>query len=612
MFGEDYFFIEEETTETKARTRELLQKLLPYFIKFRSKIITAALLLLIATILGLFGPILLKHAIDVDIKLLRVNGLIRTSLIYLVLQLTIYIISYYQRITLAYVGEQATALLKQNLYNHILYLPMSFFDKNPVGRLLTRVDSDTEAIKNLFTTTAVVLTQDLVLLLGMSVVMAIINYKLFLIILVILPSFVYAFWWFQNRVRPVYLQIRRKMAEINNFINESVQNLAVIQAFNRENYFATKMDKLSEEKYSTEYQGMKLWYRIWYLVDFGEILGLVLVLGIGGIWALKGQTTIGTLFLFASYIMRLFMPLRGISDQINIIQRALASTQRIFNVFDTKTEQESMHLPVTTPSINEKIYSKISFQNVYFTYDKNQDWALKNINFTVEAGKKIALVGITGSGKTSIINLLLKFYEPQKGRIYLNGVDIATIDNHSLRSQIGFVPQDIILFPGSVLENLRLFDTNISLNQVKSAAEQIGILKTIENFPRGFDTDLITRGVNLSFGERQLLSFTRALVRNPDILILDEATSSIDPATEHKIQEGLQKLLKNRTAIIIAHRLATIQMVDEIIVINQGVIVEQGTHTQLLKQQGYYYWLYQLQYLSQQVYNETTGIQTNY
>jgi len=597
MFGEDEFFTEEEQTETKGQTWTLLRKLMPYFTKFRAKIITAALLLLVSTVLGLFGPILLRHAIDVDIKLGHISGLIRTSLLYLALQLIVFIIGYYQRIALAYVGERAGALLKQNLYNHIINLPMQFFDKNPVGRLLTRVDSDTEAIKNLFQTTAVVITQDLVLLVGMSVVMSIINFKLFLIILILLPPFIYAFWWFQKTVRPVYLQIRRKMAEINNFVNESSQNLAVIQAFNREDYSAQKMERLSKEKFEQEYVGMKMWYRIWYLVDFGEVLGLVLVLGFGGVWALKGIVTIGTLFLFASYITRVFMPLRGLSDQLNIMQRAFASAQRIFTIFDTSKEME-----ITAEAQRHRKdtgnLAKIKLKNIYFTYDKNKDWVLKDINFEIRTGEKIALVGMTGSGKTSIISLLLKFYEPQQGKIILDGNDITTINNQALRSQIGFVPQDIILFPGSVLDNLRLFDQTVPLTQVKTAADYIGILPAIENFPSGFDTDLITRGVNLSVGERQLLSFARALMRNPEILILDEATSSIDPHTEHLIQEGLQKLLKDRTAIIIAHRLATIQMVDRIIVLHKGAIVEQGTHHELLKQRGHYYRLYRLQYLS--------------
>lgn len=594
MFGEEHYFIEEETTTLTGNTKKLLKALLPYFIKFRSRIITATILLLISTALGLLAPLLLRHAIDVDIKFSNLSGLLQTSLLYLLLQLLIYIISYYQRISLAYIGEKASALLKQNLYKHILQLPMQFFDKNPVGRLLTRVDSDTEAIKNLFNTTAVVLTQDIVLLVGMSIVMAVINYKLFLIIFILLPPFVYAFSWFQKKVRPVYLQIRRKMAEINNFINETSQNLTIIQSFNREEYTALKMEQFNQEKYAQEYQGMKLWYRIWYLIDFGEVLGLVLILGIGGIWALKGLVTIGTLFLFASYITRLFMPLRGLSDQLNIMQRAFASAQRIFNIFDTEIEKQGHLKAIPQSSTSENF---IVFKNVYFSYENNQEWVLQNISFEIKKGEKIALVGLTGSGKTSIISLLLKFYTPQKGNILIQNYKLTEISNDTLRNRIGFVSQDIILFPGSILENLRLFNSSVSLAQVQKATQQIGIHEMIEKFPNGYETDLIARGINLSMGERQLLSFARALVRDPEILILDEATSSIDPYTENLIQQGLKKLLRNRTAIIIAHRLATIKNVDRIFVIHKGILVEQGTTRELIKHRGYYYRLYRLQYL---------------
>ncbi|MCX7785308.1 MAG: ABC transporter ATP-binding protein/permease [candidate division WOR-3 bacterium] len=613
MFGNDLFYLEEEVAEIKTSTRKLLQRLLPYFYKFRTRIITATILLLVSTGLGLLGPVLLKHAIDVDIKQGSISGLVRTSIIYLVLQIVVYLIGYFQRVSLAIVGERACALLKENLYRHIINLPLSFFDKNPVGKLLTRVDSDTEAIKNLFTTSAVVLTQDLVLLIGMSVVMSIINYKLFLVILILLPPFIYAFWWFQKNIRPVYLKVRRKVAEINNFVNETLQALPVVQAFNREEHSYQKMENLSKDKFQQELVGMKLWYRIWFLVDFGEVLGLVLILGIGGIWALKGLITIGTLFLFANYITRLFMPLRGLSDQLNIIQRALASAERIFGIFSERTEESpkiEIRQSLRSFRMTTSQEPKICFQHVYFKYETTEkteqirEWILEDINFSVKNGEKIALVGETGGGKTSIISLLLKFYLPQKGNILIDNKDIMAIDYQTVRSKIGFVPQDIILFPGSVLDNLRLFDKQISLEQVKSAVDRIKILPTIENFPNGFETDLVARGINLSLGERQLLSFARALVREPEILILDEATSSVDPHTERLLQEGLETLLKGRTAIIIAHRLATIQMVDRIFVIHQGKIVEQGTHLELLKKHGYYYRLYRLQYLEKRTISE--------
>lgn len=591
MFGEDLFYLEEES-KTKGLGRKLLPRIMPYFRKYRAKIATAALLLLFSTVLSLFGPLLLKHAIDVDIANGSVSGLIRTSVIYLVLQLVVFLIGYFQRIELSKVGEKAAADLKENLFQHILNLPMSFFDRNPVGRLITRVESDTEALKLLFTSTAVVIVQDFALLIGMSVVMILVNWKLYLVILALLPPFIYSFYWFQKRVRPIYVEIRRKVADINNFINETIWGLPVVQAFNQEKNFSDKMNVHNQEKYQKEYIGMKLWYRIWFMVEFGEVLGFVLVLGIGGIWALRGIITIGTLILFISYIMRLFMPLRGLSDQLNVIQRAFASGERMFGILDTRPEEEGKVIPQTTT-----FQKGIVFDAVNFAYE-GREWVLKDINLKILKGEKVAMVGETGAGKTSIIGLLLRFYEPQLGKILLDEHDLHKLDKHTLRYYVGFVPQDVILFPGSILENLRLFDETITEDIVHNAAKRARIHDKILGFPDGYKTNLIQRGINLSQGERQLLSFARALVFNPQILILDEATSSVDPHTEHLIQEGLTELLKDRTAIIIAHRLATIQMVDRIIVLHKGLIVEQGTHNELLSKEGYYYRLYKLQYLA--------------
>jgi ATP-binding cassette subfamily B protein len=593
MFFEDDSFVGDERTPVKGESRRLVRRLLPYFKKYGRKIAFAAGLLLGSTVISLFGPLLLRHAIDVDIRTGSVYGLARTSIIYLLLQVTVFLVGYFQRIQLAMVGEKATADLKESLYRHTLNLPMGFFDKNPVGRLITRVESDTEALKNLFTTSTVVLVQDFVLLVGMSVVMALVNYKLYLIVFVLLPPFVFSFFWFQKRIRPIYRAIRKKIAEINNFINESLKGLPVIQAFWQEITFAKKMDRLNKDKYDQEMRAQNLWYRIWFLVDLGEVLGLVLVLGIGGFWALKSWITIGTLVLFASYITRLFMPLRGLSDQLNVMQRAFASAERIFGLFDTKPEEE-----IALKAVPSGISSGIEFRNVNFAYE-GRELVLKDINFRITRGEKVALVGETGGGKTSIVSLLLKFYTPGDGKITVDGQDLAELNRHELRRQVGFVPQDVVMFPGSVFDNLRLFDETVPPAAVYSAAERAKVHERILSFPQGYETNLVEQGINLSLGERQLLAFARALVLNPAILVLDEATSSVDPHTERLIQDGLKELLKGRTGIIIAHRLATIQMVDRIIVIHHGKIIEEGNHRELLRKRGFYYRLYRLQYLSE-------------
>jgi ABC-type multidrug transport system fused ATPase/permease subunit len=584
----------DESTEeqpTSGLGSQYLRKLWPYFRRYRRTVFIAAFLLLFSTVLSVLAPLLLRHAIDVDIRFGSVGGLLRTSLIYLFLQVMVFVIGYFQRIELALVGENAAADLKEHIHHHVLNMPVSFFDQTPVGKLITRVESDTEALKNLFTTTAVVLTQNLVLLVGMSVVMAIINIKLCLIILALLPPFAYAFWWFQKRIRPVYVEVRKKVAEINTFINETLRGLPVIQVFNQERTFSEKMSRLNAEKFQKEYVGMKLWYRVWFLVDFGEVLGLVFVLGLGGLWALKGWITIGTLFLFVSYIARLFGPLRGLSDQLNTIQRALASAERVFGILDRPQEGEGATRPLRGNFSHE-----IAFRGIQFAYE-GRELVFRDLNLRIQKGEKVALVGETGGGKTSVVSLLLKFYAPRAGHITIDGQDLQEIEKRSLRKQVGFVPQEVILFPGSILDNLRLFDETIPEEQVFEATQRVHVHERILEFPNGYETDLIERGINLSVGERQLLAFARALVFNPAVLILDEATSSVDPLTEGLIQEGLEVLLRGRTAIIIAHRLATIQMVDRIVVVHHGGIVEEGTHLELLEKGGYYAKLYELQYV---------------
>jgi ABC-type multidrug transport system fused ATPase/permease subunit len=329
------------------------------------------------------------------------------------------------------------------------------------------------------------------------------------------------------------------------------------------------------------------------LVDFGEVLGTGLVLGVGGVLALKGQLTIGALFLFVSYITRLFGPLRAISDQINVMQRAFASAERTFQVLDQTPEPAG--IAVAEPF---RLKEAITCENLNFAYD-GQNLVLKDVSLVVRKGEKVALVGETGGGKTSVVNLLMKFYLAQSGTIRCDAEDLVEMDKHRLRSAVGFVPQEVVMFPGSVLDNLRLFDDAVPREQVIEAARRVRIHDAILRFPQGYDTVLTEGGANFSLGERQLLAFARALVRDPEILILDEATSSVDPHTEHLIQEGLEELLKGRTAIIVAHRLATIRMADRVLVVHKGRIAEQGSHEELLAREGIYSRLYRLQYVGE-------------
>ncbi|MEO0227048.1 MAG: ABC transporter ATP-binding protein [candidate division WOR-3 bacterium] len=590
----DEEFVGEEEEEKGGKDIRLIKSLAPYFKPYIKGIIIATILLLLSTLLTLIGPILIKRVLDYEIPQKDIQGLVFIAFIYLVIQGLTILIRYFQQIEIAMIGERAIADLKFDLFRHTITLPVKFFDKNPVGRLITRVEGDAETLKSLFSSTAVVLAQDFILLLGMSVIMIVVDYRLYLLILILLPVFLYAFWWFGKNVRPIYVSVRKKIAEINSFIMETVRALPVVQIFLQEDNFLKKINTLGRDKFDLEMKSMLYWYRIWFLVDLGEIIGILLILGIGGIWALKGMITIGTLFLFINYITRFFNPLRGLSDQINLIERSFAAAERIFNILSLPSEFEDNIEKSEFSILNERI----KFDDVRFSYE-NEDWVLKDLNFEINKGEKIAFVGETGGGKTSIVSLLLKYYKPNIGFISIDGIDLNKINRYTLRKKIGFVPQDVILFPGTVLDNLRLFNNDISTERVQEAARRIGIHERIQNLPKGYNTDIIEQGINLSFGERQLLSFARALVFDPEIIILDEATSAVDPQSERIIQEGLKELLQNRTAIIIAHRLTTTRLADRILIIHNGRIVEQGSHNELLKKRGFYYNFYRLQYLQQ-------------
>jgi len=589
---EDEPISEEEEKISKTNWR-IFKKLIPYFRRYLKILLIASVLLLCSTLFTLLGPLLIKRAIDVEIPQKSIQGLIIIALIYFVIQIFIILVRYFQQIEIMTVGEKAIADLKSDVFKRLLHIPVAYFDKNPVGRLISRVESDTETLKYLFSSTAVILIQNLALIIGMSVVMIIVNVRLYLLIVIMLPVFLYAFLWFERHVRPVYLALRKKIAEINSFIVETLKGLSIVQAFRQEENFTKKIGELGKEKYRKEMEALSYWYRTWSLVELGEIVGIILVLGVGGTWALRGLITIGSLYLFISYIIRIFEPLRGLSEQINVVERAFASAERVFQILSTKTEQTMKEKEVI-----KNFQHEIEFKNLSFFYE-DQNWVLKDLNFCIKKGERIALVGETGGGKTSIVSLLLKFYTPKKGEISIDNFKISNIDRSSLRSKIGLVPQDVILFPGSILDNLRLFDERIPKERVYEAAKRAKIHNRISAFAKGYETNIVEQGINLSFGERQLLSYARALVFDPEILILDEATSSVDPESERLIQEGMRELLKDRTAIIIAHRLTTTRLADRVLVIHKGKLIEQGKHTELLFRKGYYYRLYNLQYLGE-------------
>ncbi|MEO0119115.1 MAG: ABC transporter ATP-binding protein [candidate division WOR-3 bacterium] len=584
--------LEEEEIEKSKFDIKVLKFLFPYFKSHLLLFIFINILLFLGTGITVISPILLKRIIDVNIPNKDFKGLLFTVLIYGVLSAISYFIYLTQRVQITKLGEKVASEIKGDLFSHLLLSPITFFDKTPVGKIITRNESDVEALKLLFTSTAVTLFQDLVFLIGISIVMIIVSPLLYLLLFILFPLFFLAFYFFSKKIRPIYLIIRRKISEINNLISETLQGLFIIQVFGKEDYFRKKMDDLGKERFNLEIKGMGYWYRLWFLIDFGEVLAITLVLFFGSLLALKGKVTIGTLVLFFSYIIRLFQPLKGLSDLLNVFQRAIAAGERIFALKKMEKEEEKVSLK----EIKKRLEKSIRFVDVHFSYLEDVP-VLDNINLEINKGEKVALVGETGSGKTTIISLLLGFYQPTKGEIFIDNLPYSKITKSLIRKLISYVPQEIILFPGSVLDNLRLFNEEISEEKVIEATKKIKIYERIKEFPEGFNTNILERGINLSLGERQLLSFVRAMVFEPEIIILDEATSSVDPYTELLIQEGLFELWKGKTAIVIAHRLSTIKNVDRIIVIHKGRIVEEGNHEELLKKEGYYYKLYQLQYV---------------
>ena len=430
------------------------------------------------------------------------------------------------------------------------------------------------------------------------IVMLNIQWKLALVTFSVLPLLMAVTIFFRLKIRNAYRSIRAKIAKLNSFLNENITGMTVIQIFNRERQKYHQFKELNQDLMGSHIKNV-LYYSIFMpSIDFIESIGLALIIWFGGLWHYQGEVTFGVLVLFIQYSRRFFMPISDLTDKYNIMQSAMASSERIFNILDVKPKIVNVEQPKQLKSFS----GHIEFRDVWFAYrnlpDGTPEYVLKNINFEVKPGEKIAFVGATGAGKTSIINLLCRFYDCTKGEILLDGVNIKELDIHQVREHIGLVLQDVFIFADSIKENIRLKNSEMSDEQIQKLAEYVNAHQFISRLPNGYDEKMMERGASLSTGQKQLLAFARALAYNPKVLILDEATSSVDTESEMLIQNALEKLLKNRTSICIAHRLSTIQHCDRIIVMHKGEIKEQGTHQQLLKLKGIYYRLYQLQFLS--------------
>lgn len=587
--------VHEEEVLGKAYDSRLMMRLLSFLNPYKVQIIVAVFVLLLATFAQLAGPFLTKIGIDNYISKGDASGLNLICLIFLAILILEFVFIFVQTYVINWIGQKAMYDMRSQIFTHIQHLPVSFFDKNPVGRLVTRVTTDIESLHQMLSSGAVAIFGDIFKLIGIVAVLLVFNWKLALVTFSVLPVLFYATFLFKKKVREVYRLIRVRIARINAFLQENITGMAVVQIFNREAKNFRNFDKLNRDHLDA-YLKTIFYYALFYpAVNLVSAVAIALIVWYGGGRIIAGTLTFGALVAFIQYAEMFFRPIMDLSEKYNIMQSAMASSERIFNLMDKSPEpgfaKEKKKLP--------KIRGEIEFRNVWFAY-KSEDYVLKNISFHVQPGEKIAFVGATGAGKTSIMNLLLRFHDVTKGEILLDGININEFQPNQLRQHFGMVLQDVFIFDGTVARNIRLGNQAIGDEQIRQAARDVHADHFIQKLGQKYDQEVQERGRSLSVGQRQLLAFARALVFDPAILILDEATSSVDTETEILIQQALERLMQNRTSLVVAHRLSTIQNSDRIIVLHKGEICEVGTHQQLLANEGLYYKLYQLQYAYQE------------
>ena len=595
----------DEESLGKVYDARLMRRLLRYLAPYRWVAFSAVLLLLLLSLLQLAGPYLAKVAIDRYIGRGNFAGLTRISVIFAGILLAQFFFRVLQTYLVQWMGQNVMRDLRLEIFSHLQRLPLSFFDRNPVGRLMTRITTDVENLNELLSSGVVAIFGDVFTLAGIVIVMLWMNWRLALVTFTVLPFLTVATFLFRRFVRKAYREIRLRIARINAYLQENITGMVIVQLFNREKRNFEHFRRLNYD-YLEAYLRTIFYHAVFFpVVELLSAVALGLILWYGGLRVFSGALTVGALVAFLQYTQRFFRPISDLSEKYNIMQSAMAASERIFKLLE-EPEQPSFTPPVQHL---DRCRGEIEFRHVWFAYS-GEDWVLKDISFRVEPGERVAFVGATGSGKTSIMSLLTRLYEPQRGQILLDGVDIRHVPLEELRRVVGVVPQDVFLFSGSVAENIRLGNRDISEDVVRQVAQALNVDRFVERLPRGFDEEVRERGGILSTGQRQLLAFARALAYDPRVIILDEATSSVDTETERLVQEALEKLMVGRTCLIVAHRLSTVQTADRIIVIHKGKIREQGTHQELLALKGIYYRLYKLQYAGLQANHKQRSAQT--
>jgi ATP-binding cassette subfamily B protein len=640
---------QEEEVLGKAYDSRLMKRLLGYLRPYKWQVVIALLSIILKAGADVLGPFLTKTAIDKYLSSASAHnhsildrflssrplvGIAQLGVAYLLLLLVSFGLEYTQTYLMQWTGLKVMFDLRSQIFRHLQHMHIGFFDKNPVGRLVTRVTTDVDALNEMFTSGVVAIFEDVFVLAGIVLIMLGMNWWLALITFSVLPLIFWATMVFRKSVRDSYRRIRTAIARINAYLQEHVTGMVVLQLFNREKRAYSSFDRVNAQ-HMDAYKDAIMAYALYYpVVEVLSSVAIAMVIYFGGYGVLRSAVTIGVLTAFMQYAQRFFRPIQDLSDKYNILQGAMASSERVFKLLDTPVEIISPEQPRHASGAG-----RIEFDHVWFAYrqietsdekpalldagsnghgkiDANAgagfetkaetkaetyDWILRDVSFTIEPGETVAIVGHTGAGKTTIISLLMRFYDIQRGAIRIDGVDIRQMELNDLRRRFGVVLQDPFLFTGTIENNIRLGSNWITDQQIETAAENVNVADFVRSLPEGFKAPVLERGSTMSTGQKQLISFARALAHNPKILVLDEATSSVDTETEIRVREALTRMVEGRTSVIIAHRLSTIQRADKIIVMHKGHVREIGSHQQLLAQRGIYWKLYQLQYKDQEI-----------
>jgi len=630
---------QEEEVLGKAYDSRLMARLLKYLRPYRWQVAIALISILLKSFADVLGPYLTKVAIDRYLAPAKaassgmwswlspraITGIAQIAGIYVGLLVFSFVLEFLQTYFMQWTGQKVMFDLRRQIFRHLQRLHVAFFDKNPVGRLVTRVTTDVDALNEMFTSGVVSIFEDLFVLFGILGVMLCMNWKLALITFAVLPFIVYSTKIFRDRVRDSYRRIRVAIARINSYLQEHISGMVVLQLFNRERKAYDRFSEINRN-HMDAYKDAIMAYSVYYpVMDVLSWIAIACVIWFGGGDVMRNirvnsvavdfnwrtlatfrlvstGASLGVLVAFIAYALRFFRPIMDFSEKYNILQSAMAASERIFKLLDTPVQ-------VVSPAVTKRPEGpgRIEFDHVWFAYhdaaesEEAPDWVLRDVTFAIEPGETVAIVGHTGAGKTTVISLLMRFYDVQKGAVRIDGVDLKDMDLVDLRSRFGVVLQDPFLFSGTIGGNIRLGTKRIQDADIEKAAEDVNLADFIRALPKGFDEEVRERGSTLSTGQKQLISFARALAHEPKILILDEATSSVDTETEFRVRDALNRMVEGRTSLIIAHRLSTVQRADKIIVMHKGQVREMGTHQQLLTQRGIYFKLYQLQHKDQEI-----------